>query len=182
MDSDIPPEESEQHQAAAFKSSPQKPSKIPRLVSSPAKPKPHPASKVRIVSIPLFDGSGSGIAKRLKIRLRILIQARNHNTSSIRRSSGNFLSRDPSDKCNSCSYARLRIPLQRSQAAVRTEILRQGRLTNSRRRSDAFSSWTIRFVFPGAVHSSAFLMALRVFGCAFIPRCCFRISLISRSF
>ena len=52
MDSDIPPEEAEQQQthpmAAAFKSPSQKPSKIPRLVSSPAKSKPHltGASKV----------------------------------------------------------------------------------------------------------------------------------------
>ena len=50
MDSDIPPEESEQnHHAAAaavLKSPPLKPSKIPRLVSSPAKSKPQPSSKV----------------------------------------------------------------------------------------------------------------------------------------
>ena len=49
MDSDIPPEDSEQnHHAAAavLKSPPLKPSKIPRLVSSPAKSKPQPTSKV----------------------------------------------------------------------------------------------------------------------------------------
>ena len=51
MDSDIPPEEGEQYQhsqAAAFKSPSQKPSKIPRLVSSPAKAKP--ASKVSSIT------------------------------------------------------------------------------------------------------------------------------------
>ena len=53
MDSDIPPEEAEQQQphpmaAAVFKSPSQKPSKIPRLVSSPAKSKPHPTSASKV--------------------------------------------------------------------------------------------------------------------------------------
>ena len=62
MDSDIPPEEAEQQQphpmaAAVFKSPSQKPSKIPRLVSSPAKSKPHPtsASKVFIMNLKSFS-------------------------------------------------------------------------------------------------------------------------------
>ena len=52
MDSDIPPEEAEHQQAhmmaAAYKNPSQKPSKIPRLVSSPAKTKPHPTSASKV--------------------------------------------------------------------------------------------------------------------------------------
>ena len=109
MDSDIPPEESEQYQhrqAAAFKSPSQKPSKIPRLVSSPAKAKP--ASKVSSILVTPETSS----------RDMRLVQL----------------------------FFRLRTPLRQSQGAARTGTPNKRKLMSSKRRSDAFSSWTSRFV------------------------------------